>query len=83
MYEKYGDVTTLYLGNELCILLSGYKSFKEAFVEQADVFTDRAHYPLNDKLSRGMGKDAQFMWNCSFTESNISKIFTIYYFHYL
>ncbi|KAK1803767.1 hypothetical protein P4O66_020788, partial [Electrophorus voltai] len=55
VFERYGDVSMLYLGNQPCILLSGYKSFKEAFVEKADIFADRAHYPLNDRLSRGLG----------------------------
>uniref|UniRef100_A0A3B4CST9 Cytochrome P450, family 2, subfamily AE, polypeptide 1 n=2 Tax=Pygocentrus nattereri TaxID=42514 RepID=A0A3B4CST9_PYGNA len=55
MHEKYGDVSTIYLLSEACILLSGYKSFKEAFVEQADIFADRAYYPLNNRLSRGLG----------------------------
>uniref|UniRef100_A0A4W4E310 Cytochrome P450, family 2, subfamily AE, polypeptide 1 n=1 Tax=Electrophorus electricus TaxID=8005 RepID=A0A4W4E310_ELEEL len=55
VFEHYGDVSMLYLGNQPCILLSGYKSFKEAFVEKADIFADRAHYPLNDRLSRGLG----------------------------
>ncbi|KAI2649500.1 Cytochrome P450 2A9 [Labeo rohita] len=53
--EKYGDVSTLYLGNNPCILLTGYESFKEAFVEQADIFTDRPYFPLVDKLSKGKG----------------------------
>uniref|UniRef100_A0A8B9KYP2 Cytochrome P450, family 2, subfamily AE, polypeptide 1 n=1 Tax=Astyanax mexicanus TaxID=7994 RepID=A0A8B9KYP2_ASTMX len=53
--EKYGDVSTLYLAGEMCILLSGYKSFKEALVEQADIFAERAYYPVNDRLSRGLG----------------------------
>uniref|UniRef100_A0A673GJT2 Cytochrome P450, family 2, subfamily AE, polypeptide 1 n=1 Tax=Sinocyclocheilus rhinocerous TaxID=307959 RepID=A0A673GJT2_9TELE len=47
----YGDVSTLYLGNNPCILLTGYESFKEAFVEQADIFTDRPYFPIIDKLS--------------------------------
>ncbi|KAL6483942.1 hypothetical protein MHYP_G00088150, partial [Metynnis hypsauchen] len=54
MPEKYGDVSRIYLLSEACILLSGYKSFKEAFVEQADIFAERAHYPLNNRLSRGL-----------------------------
>ncbi len=57
--ERYGDVSTLYLGNKPCILLTGYKSFKEAFVEQADIFTDRPYFPLVDKLSKGKGTDAE------------------------
>uniref|UniRef100_A0A673GJN1 Cytochrome P450, family 2, subfamily AE, polypeptide 1 n=1 Tax=Sinocyclocheilus rhinocerous TaxID=307959 RepID=A0A673GJN1_9TELE len=51
----YGDVSTLYLGNNPCILLTGYESFKEAFVEQADIFTDRPYFPIIDKLSKGKG----------------------------
>ncbi|XP_016376462.1 cytochrome P450 2J2-like [Sinocyclocheilus rhinocerous] len=53
--ERYGDVSTLYLGNKPCILLTGYESFKEAFVEQADIFTDRPYFPIVDKLSKGKG----------------------------
>ncbi|XP_042569611.1 cytochrome P450 2J4-like [Cyprinus carpio] len=53
--ERYGDVSTLYLGNKPCILLTGYESFKEAFVEQADVFTDRPYFPIVGKLSKGKG----------------------------
>uniref|UniRef100_A0A673GBR7 Cytochrome P450, family 2, subfamily AE, polypeptide 1 n=1 Tax=Sinocyclocheilus rhinocerous TaxID=307959 RepID=A0A673GBR7_9TELE len=29
--------------------------FKEAFVEQADIFTDRPYFPIIDKLSKGKG----------------------------
>ncbi|KAK6320593.1 hypothetical protein J4Q44_G00097000 [Coregonus suidteri] len=54
--ETYGDVTTLDLGGgNRCVLLSGLRGFKEAFVEQADTFTDRPSYPLNDRMSRGLG----------------------------
>ncbi|XDV46462.1 hypothetical protein PO909_014353 [Leuciscus waleckii] len=53
--ERYGDVSTLYMGNQPCILLTGYETFKEAFVEQADIFTDRPYFPVNDMLSKGKG----------------------------
>ncbi|XP_073679627.1 cytochrome P450 2J4-like [Garra rufa] len=53
--EKYGDVSTLYLGNKPCVLLTGYERFKEAFVEQADIFTDRSNSPIFAKLSKGKG----------------------------
>ncbi|XP_022541445.2 cytochrome P450 2J4 isoform X1 [Astyanax mexicanus] len=55
VFEKYGDVSTLQFGGQNCILLSGYKTFKEAFVEQGDVFSDRASYAVNEKLSKGLG----------------------------
>ncbi|XP_048034959.1 cytochrome P450 2J4 isoform X1 [Megalobrama amblycephala] len=53
--ERYGDVSTFYLGNKPCILLTGYETFKEAFVEQADIFTDRPYFPVNDKICKGKG----------------------------
>lgn len=53
--ERYGEVSTLYLGNKPCIMLTGYETFKEAFVEQADIFTDRPYFPIVDKLSKGKG----------------------------
>ncbi|XP_051518876.1 cytochrome P450 2J4-like isoform X2 [Myxocyprinus asiaticus] len=53
--EKNGDVSTIYLGSKPCILLTGYKSFKEAFVEQADIFTDRPYFPVNDRICKGKG----------------------------
>ncbi|XP_017574177.1 cytochrome P450 2J6 [Pygocentrus nattereri] len=64
IYEKYGGVSTLYLANQDCVLLSGYNSFKEAFVEQGNIFSDRASYPLNDRLSRGLGliSSSGHMW---------------------
>lgn len=43
------------IGGVKCILLSGYKGFKEAFVEQADIFPNRPSYPLNEKLCKGQG----------------------------
>ncbi|KAL2089548.1 hypothetical protein ACEWY4_014236 [Coilia grayii] len=55
LVETYGDVSFVDLGGVQCILLSGYKGFKEAFVEQADLFADRPNYPLNDKLCKGLG----------------------------
>ncbi|KAJ8376311.1 hypothetical protein SKAU_G00068910 [Synaphobranchus kaupii] len=53
--DTYGDVSRVDLGIARCVLLSGYKGFKEAFVEKADSFTDRPPYPLNDRLCKGLG----------------------------
>lgn len=56
LVETYGDVITVDLGvGNVCVLLSGLKGFREAFVEQAETFTDRPSYPLNDRLSKGLG----------------------------
>ncbi|XP_009295398.3 cytochrome P450 2J4 isoform X1 [Danio rerio] len=53
--EKYGDVCTFYIGTKPCILMTGYEVFKEAFVEQADIFTDRPFFPVNDRICKGKG----------------------------
>ncbi|XP_062308202.1 cytochrome P450 2J4-like [Osmerus eperlanus] len=61
----YGDVSSLDLGGgNPCVLLSGLKGFREAFVEQAEAFTDRPSYPLNDRLSKGLGlvSSSGHMW---------------------
>lgn len=39
--EKYGNIYTLHCGSTLIIILNGYDAINEAFVKQADVFTDR------------------------------------------
>ncbi|XP_055043975.2 cytochrome P450 2J4 [Misgurnus anguillicaudatus] len=53
--KRYGDVSTFYLGDKPCILLTGYETFKEAFVEQADIFTERPFFPVNERISKGKG----------------------------
>lgn len=60
LVETYGDVSLVDMGGVQCILLSGYRGFKEAFVEQAELFADRPNYPLNDKLCKGLG---EVQWN--------------------
>lgn len=39
--EIYGNIYTLHCGSTLIIILNGYDAISEAFVKQADVFTDR------------------------------------------
>ncbi|XP_036376774.1 cytochrome P450 2J2-like [Megalops cyprinoides] len=53
--DTYGDVARLDLGHKRCLILSGYKGFKEAFIEKADAFPDRPAFPLNDRLCKGLG----------------------------
>nr|XP_055043973.1 cytochrome P450 2J4 isoform X1 [Misgurnus anguillicaudatus] len=53
--KRYGDVSTIFFGSQPYILLTGYKSFKEAFVDQADIFTDRPYFPISEKLINGKG----------------------------
>ncbi|XP_056588492.1 cytochrome P450 2J4-like isoform X2 [Triplophysa dalaica] len=53
--EQYGDVCTVFFGSKPFIMLTGYKNFKEAFVERADIFTDRPSFPISERLSEGKG----------------------------
>ncbi|XP_062592220.1 cytochrome P450 2J4-like [Saccostrea cucullata] len=39
--EEYGNIYTLHCGSTLIVILNGYDAINEAFVKQADVFTDR------------------------------------------
>lgn len=54
--KKYGDIYSLYLGNKLVIIIAGYKNLKEAFVKNADVFSDRPHTAsIFDSIADGKG----------------------------
>ena len=56
-YRKmYGDIYSLYLGNKLVIVIAGYERIKEAFVKNADVFSNRPKGDIIKKLSKGLGK---------------------------
>ncbi|XP_069129127.1 cytochrome P450 2B2-like [Argopecten irradians] len=54
--RKYGDVFSLQLGSRRMVVINGYEALKEAFVKQADVFSER---PIPDyvsmKTSKGKG----------------------------
>ncbi|XP_005100933.1 cytochrome P450 2B19 [Aplysia californica] len=39
--EKSGNIFSIYIGSQLTVVLSGIEVLKEAFVKQADIFTDR------------------------------------------
>ncbi|KAM9323969.1 cytochrome P450 2C8-like [Gastrophryne carolinensis] len=41
----YGDVFTVHLGSRTIVVLHGYEAVKEALVDNADIFTDRAKVP--------------------------------------
>ena len=56
--DEYGAIYTLHCGSTLIIILNGYDAINEAFVKQADVFTDRPQLfvPLIG-VSKGTGTD--------------------------
>ncbi|XP_033744191.1 cytochrome P450 2C37-like [Pecten maximus] len=46
--QKYGDVFSLQIGSRRMVVINGYEALKEAFVKQADVFSER---PTADYVS--------------------------------
>ncbi|CAI5684570.1 cytochrome P450 2K1 [Oreochromis niloticus] len=53
--KKYGSVFTVYLGTKKVVVLSGYKTVKEALVDYDDVFGDRNQPQIMRELSQGHG----------------------------
>ncbi|XP_005929970.1 cytochrome P450 2K1 isoform X1 [Haplochromis burtoni] len=53
--KKYGSVFTVYLGTKKVVVLSGYKTVKEALVDYDDVFGDRNQPEIMRELSQGHG----------------------------
>ncbi|XP_069129911.1 cytochrome P450 2B5-like [Argopecten irradians] len=51
---KYGDVFSLQLGSRRMVVINGYEALKEAFVKQADVFSER---PTADYVSMKTSND--------------------------
>ncbi|KAG9464706.1 hypothetical protein GDO78_019489, partial [Eleutherodactylus coqui] len=55
MKEQYGPIFTIHLGMNKAVVLTGLESIKEALVEGADKFSDRAHLPIFNAIQRGNG----------------------------
>ncbi|KAG9463922.1 hypothetical protein GDO78_020794, partial [Eleutherodactylus coqui] len=53
--EKYGPIFTIHLGMKKAVVLTGAKTIKEALVEGADKFSDRAFIPIFHSIQRGNG----------------------------
>ncbi|XP_055507622.1 cytochrome P450 2K1-like isoform X1 [Leucoraja erinacea] len=53
--EQYGPVFTIQLGLEKVVVLTGYKAVKEALVDQADEFAERAKVPVLEMQANGYG----------------------------
>ncbi|KAK3597329.1 hypothetical protein CHS0354_010966 [Potamilus streckersoni] len=53
--KKYGNVYRLYVGTRLCVLICGYKAFKEAFISRGDEFSYRPHMFITDKICQNKG----------------------------
>lgn len=53
--KTYGSVFTVYFGPQKIVVLSGYKTVKEALVSHAEEFGDRAVTPIFQDLNNGHG----------------------------
>ena len=54
--KQYGDIYSLYFGNKLVIVISGYSHLKEAFVKNGEIFSDRPKgYDIVKEITNGKG----------------------------
>ncbi|KAL7991368.1 hypothetical protein Chor_015624 [Crotalus horridus] len=53
--KQYGPVFKIQLGLQKIVVLTGYETIKEALVNKADVFAERARVPIFEEFSRGFG----------------------------
>ncbi|KAK9411055.1 cytochrome P450 2K1-like [Crotalus adamanteus] len=59
--KQYGPVFKIQLGVQKIVVLTGYETIKEALVNKADVFAERARVPIFEEFSRGFGEDLHSM----------------------
>ncbi|XP_040212688.1 cytochrome P450 2K1-like [Rana temporaria] len=55
LHEKYGDIFTVHFGPKVWVVIAGYRAVKDALVNQADDFGERANAPLFKLLSNEKG----------------------------
>lgn len=53
--KKYGNVFSIYMGNNLVVVLHGYHALKEALVNYGPLFADRPVDPMLDRLLENRG----------------------------
>ncbi|XP_075114987.1 cytochrome P450 2C55-like [Leptodactylus fuscus] len=53
--KVYGDVFTVHLGPRTVVVLHGYETVKEALVDRADVFSNRARFPGAELVFKDYG----------------------------
>ncbi|XP_075057382.1 cytochrome P450 2K4-like [Mixophyes fleayi] len=53
--QKYGSVFTIHIGEEKMVVLTGYETVKDALVNHADEFSERAKVPLFHDILKGHG----------------------------
>ncbi|XP_077171079.1 cytochrome P450 2K4-like isoform X2 [Paroedura picta] len=53
--KKYGSVFCFQMGSQNMVILTGYKTIKEALVNQADAFAERPMVPMFEESAKGYG----------------------------
>ncbi|XP_033742964.1 cytochrome P450 2B1-like [Pecten maximus] len=61
---QYGDVFSLTLGKNLTVVISGEEALKEAFIQQAEDFSDRSENSLTGRIlkNKGIGFSSGKYW---------------------
>ena len=63
--KKYGSIFTVHFGPKKVVVLAGYKTVKQALVNQAEDFGDRDITPAFYDFNQGHGNDILvFCWLC-------------------
>ncbi|XP_072106386.1 cytochrome P450 2J2-like [Mobula birostris] len=60
LWKKYGDVVSLEFGWTNLVVLSGYKTLKEALVKKSEDFVDRPSLPIYEKFFEQHGEGIVF-----------------------
>ncbi|XP_064191256.1 cytochrome P450 2U1 [Anguilla rostrata] len=53
--KKYGSIYSLFIGNQLIVILTGYEVVKDALSNRADVFSDRPDVPVVTIMTKRKG----------------------------
>uniref|UniRef100_A0ACB8EG16 Uncharacterized protein n=1 Tax=Sphaerodactylus townsendi TaxID=933632 RepID=A0ACB8EG16_9SAUR len=53
--KQYGPVFSIQMGTQKMVVLTGYETVKEALVNQADAFAERAFIPIFEEFMKGYG----------------------------
>lgn len=59
--KTYGNVFTVHFGPRKAVVLAGYETIKDALLNHADEFGERAEIPIFRKMTQGNGK-RPFRW---------------------
>ncbi|XP_040212691.1 cytochrome P450 2K1-like [Rana temporaria] len=55
LHEKYGEIFTVHFGPKKIVVIAGYRAVKDALVNQADDFGERAQAPISSLISNEKG----------------------------